>query len=166
VPKFIDITGHRFGRLIALEPVDRERWRFRCDCGTERIAYKSNVRRGLTHSCGCLRREVTITRRTSHGHTRNGIKSKSYKTWESMLERCYNPNNKQFKDWGGRGITVCNRWRHSFENFYADMGEKPVGKLLDRINNDGNYEPGNCRWATWKQSGGNRRPAHLWDRNR
>lgn len=164
MPVPIDITCRRFGRLIAIAAVDRKRWRFRCDCGNETVAFKSNVKRGLTTSCGCFRREVSSIRNTRHGHTRalNGVqqRSKTYAAWGSMMERCYNPRTKQFRDWGGRGITVCERW-HAFENFLADIGECPPSLTLDRIDNDLGYSPENCRWATRLEQGRNKRGLKL-----
>jgi hypothetical protein len=119
-----------------------------------RAAYLSSSR---GRSCGCLGREI----HKAQGKVLNLIHGKAntpiYRLWKSMKNRCFNVNNKSYLDYGGRGITVCERWL-KFENFFADMGERPQGKSLDRINNNGGYEPSNCRWATSKQQVHNRRP--------
>ena len=122
---------------------------------------------GTDHGPGCMciwcrsnrSRAAQSAAKTTHGHTggRNGKASPTYGSWANMLTRCYNRERPQWKDYGGRGITVCDRWRESFENFLADMGERPDGMWLDRINNDGQYEPGNCQWSTPKEQNNNRR---------
>jgi len=99
--------------------------------------------------------------RTTHGHARAGQKSATYNTWIAMTARCYNPNIPDFQKYGARGITVCNRWRHSFENFLADMGERPAGRTIDRINNNRGYTPSNCRWATKSEQCRNTRQTKL-----
>lgn len=164
-------VGKRFGRLVVVgsaAPLEngRSRWLCRCDCGVEKEVSASCLSQGRTKSCGCLRRENAAKRspkanaaRTKHGHAREdkGDRHPLYRTWQGMRERCRDPGNVSYKYYGGRGITVCERWE-SFENFLADMGEKPSPDLtLDRIDNDGNYEPGNCRWATPEQQTKNRR---------
>lgn len=159
--KAIDISGQTFGRLTAIAPVDRTKckhilWLCICECGAESVVRATYLRRGLTRSCGCLHREELAERLTLHGMSG----SLEYRTWQDMRERCENPNDGKHKHYGGRGITVCDRWQ-TFEYFYADMGDKPAGLTIDRINNDGDYTPENCKWSTRKQQQRNKRNNRL-----
>lgn len=160
MPQPIDLTGQRFGRLVAIEVAGRGKyrlWKCRCDCGKSTVVDGASLRTGNTRSCGCLMLSVN----TQHGHAGNGRMSSTYKTWVSIRERCRNTRSKHYQKYGGRGIKVCDRWQ-TFDNFLADMGERPSDKSsIDRINNNGNYEPGNCRWATPKEQARNTRATKL-----
>lgn len=125
---------------------------YRCDCGTEKVIRESSVRFQEIQSCGCFGREQRRKAVLKHGQTT----SREYSSWEHMQARCRNRRFKQWDDYGGRGIKVCGRWS-SFENFLADMGKRPAGKTLDRIDNNGNYEPANCKWSTPSEQQFNRR---------
>jgi hypothetical protein len=155
-----NLTGKKFGRLFVkqLWRVDNNgsKWLCFCDCGNLALVSTWRLMNGWTKSCGCIRKEVTSKLKFSHGQAKAGKKTKLYMRWWGMRQRCENPNNKAFKNYGGRGIKVCDRW-HIFENFAADMGNFSGVLQLDRINNDGNYEPANCRWATPTQQANNRR---------
>ena len=157
MPKAIDITGHRFGRLTAVsrhdKPGNRWRWLCRCDCGKAVIVQIGSLRSGNGKSCGCLQKEIASRVNTTHGMS----KTREFFVWKAMLQRCLNPNCKDFKYYGGRGIKPCERWLE-FTNYFADTVVQPEGLTLDRIDNNGNYEKSNCRWATPKQQSGNRRP--------
>lgn len=144
-----DVTGQRFGRLVAVRDVGRDKrhnrlWLFRCDCGGETTIPVGRAVCGNTSSCGCLYRESVAP----HGDSSSGRNAPEYRAWAHMRRRCTNPKHPQFHDYGGRGIAICERWS-DYRNFLADMGRRPSPKhSIDRIDVDGNYEPGNCRWTT------------------
>jgi hypothetical protein len=156
--RFVDLSGKRFGRLVVIKLDKRTRGRFKyickCDCGNEVSIFASNLQAKGDHtrSCGCFWSETIKEKNTVHGKTN----SKIYAVWRNMMQRCYDKKNQAYKNYGGRGIKVDQRW-HTFENFYKDVGDPPKDKTLDRTNNDGIYEPDNWRWATRSQQNKNRR---------
>lgn len=156
----------RFGRLTVTGEGDPLKWRGRqyrrakcvCDCGTERHVDPAKLRTGQTLSCGCYAAQRARENNRTHGMSRSSV----YHIWSSMKARCFHPSTRNFADYGGRGITVCARWRDSFEAFYEDMGPRPSpDHSIDRIDVNGNYEPGNCRWATSLEQGSNKRNNRL-----
>ncbi len=159
--EYIDLTGQIFGRwtVIALSPrvsCDGKWWVCRCICGIERDISGYKLRNGFSDSCGC-----SISRRSKPKEMHGLAETTEYRTWRGMISRCHNTNHRHYADYGGRGITVCDEWRNSFVAFYEYIGPKPDPKLtLDRINNDGNYEPGNVRWAAWSEQAYNKRASY------
>lgn len=157
--KFIDLTNNKFGRLLVIERVwagnsGQALWKCSCDCGKETNILGDNLRRGKQISCGCYLAE----RRTTHGATVGGKRSLEYQSWSEMRRRCSDTKTDYYEDYGGRGIAVCERWVHSFENFLEDMGKRPSRRhSIDRIYNDGDYEPSNCRWSTGSEQMMNQR---------
>jgi hypothetical protein len=176
-----DLTGRRFGRWTVTGYAGRMRmqygnrrvcvslWQCRCDCGAERTVRRDLLVRGDSVSCGCYMRAVTSLANTTHGHCggvyHDSEASPTYHSWSAMKERCNRTRHPAFQRYGGRGITVCDRWMYSFENFLADMGERPEGLSIDRIDNSKGYEPGNCHWATTKEQGRNRADNHTLTHN-
>jgi hypothetical protein len=171
-----DITNQRFGRLVAisLSPTRTSdghvQWVCQCDCGNTRPAPTSSLIRGIIKSCGCLQPEIAAARlaawnsengaiiaagKTTHG----GSSSRQYGVWRAMKERCSNPKNKDYANYGGRGIRVCERW-HTYDNFLADMGPRPPGLSIERRNNNLGYSPDNCYWATRLEQNHNQRPRY------
>lgn len=151
----IDLAGQKFGRLTAIERAPnsihkKARWRCRCECGNEKTIVAGDLRSGRTLACGCLGREQ-LRAAPQVGSPKHGLcYTPEYRAWGSMIQRCTNSKSRSFKNYGGRGITVCAEWRKSFEAFFAYVGNRPSpDHTLDRFpNQNGNYEPGNVRWAT------------------
>jgi hypothetical protein len=150
IGKYEDITNNRFGKLVAIRvshQIDKlYYWKCICDCGNEKIISGNRLRSGKTKSCGCI---VKV---------QNGLsKTAAYRSWDAMIQRCYDSTVAHYKNYGLRGIEVCESWRQSFLSFLNDMGDRPEGKTLDRINNEGNYTKENCKWSTGSEQALNRR---------
>ncbi len=150
-PNSIEV-GQKFGRWTTISETriydDRAAWLCRCDCGKERTVIVKSLMNGISKSCGCLSRQITSVKNRTHGKSR----TTTHDTWCGMIQRTEDKKCRSYPNYGGRGIKICRRWRESFEAFLQDMGEKPKGKSIDRFpDNDGDYEPRNCRWATPKE---------------
>lgn len=164
--KAIDLTGQKFGRLTVLNKAQSKKfpcgqamsqYLCECDCGQQIVVLVSNLKSGHTKSCGCLQKQLVAERSVTHGMSTTSL----YGVWNTMRQRCTNPNNRKYANYGGRGITVCDDWLNSFDSFYAHVSKLPhfdeEGYSLDRINNNGHYEPNNVRWATDKEQQNNKR---------
>jgi len=167
--RFIDLTGKTFGRLTAKSHRvvnKRTMWVCICECGSTAEVEQYSLSRGHTRSCGCYRDEKLIRQSKKHGATVGKDSGKrppsEYEIWSGIIKRCTNPNSRYYARYGGRGITVCDRWRYDYTAFLADMGPRPsLDHSIDRKDNDGNYEPSNCRWATQREQVWNSNATHL-----
>jgi hypothetical protein len=166
-------AGDTFGRFTVIREADpitfpsgsKRQFLCRCECGTKQPVTAQSLVNGRSASCGCLKNELASKRATKHGHSKGGVRSPEHSAWHSILQRCHNQKNKRFSEWGGHGIKVCDRWQgeSGFANFLADMGKRPSKRhSIDRFpDNNGDYQPGNCRWATMKEQCNNKRNNHL-----
>lgn len=162
--ELIDMIGKKIGRLTVVERAENTKqgttqWKCICECGNEVVILGSNLRQGRTKSCGCYQKECAKKRITTHGET----KTRLFTVWQKIKDRCYNENHKSYKDYGGRGISMCDSWKDSFEAFrdWAIENGYSDDLTIDRIDVDGNYEPSNCRWVTQKEQQNNRTNNHL-----
>lgn len=157
-----NLVGNKYSRLTVISYAGHganynSKWICLCDCGKEAIIYGGNLKRGRTTSCGCALKELMKSKFITHGQSLKGKWTPEYRVWSCMIQRCSNPKIRNYKEYGGRGISVCENW-NNFKNFFHDMGKRPSkDHSLDRMENNGNYEPGNCRWATRKEQARNKR---------
>lgn len=162
MPRIRDLAGMKFGLLTVIRQSGRAAkreviWRCRCACGGKTDVVGTSLTRGATKSCGCAMPAMVQTARTTHGDTKRGDTSPEFRVWQGMIARCENQKHRSFKRYGGRGISVCARWRNSYEAFLVDMGRRPTPQhQIDRVDNEKGYEPGNCRWATASEQARNR----------
>lgn len=166
MPKFRDLSDGLFNRWTVLSQAangksGRTQWLCRCACGVERVVQGGNLVSGFSKSCGCWNVEAARNKAT-HGHRRVGMLDGTYSSWAAMIARCENSRSKNWYLYGGRGITVCARWRKSFEHFLEDMGPRPEGMSIERRENNADYTPANCFWLPRNEQSKNRRPFKEW----